>query len=105
VPFIDDMPTLFGYHERVELERSGLRGREAHDLLGQFASLRAEAVAWLRTLDTAIFEPAGVHAEVGLVTAEQLLFHGAYHDSIHLKQPLGMVQSHFDPLRGPMRSY
>jgi hypothetical protein len=70
----DDMPTLFGYDEHVELERSGLRGREAHDLLGQLASLRAEHVAWLRTLDRGILERAALHAKVGLVTVEQILF-------------------------------
>jgi hypothetical protein len=34
-----------------------------------------------------------------------MLFHGAYHDALHLGQLLAMIQAFFEPRRGPMRAY
>ena len=58
-----------------------------------------------RSLDASAFERTGEHSAVGRVTAEEMLYHAAYHDTLHLSQLLRMLGTHFEPLRGAMRAF
>jgi hypothetical protein len=69
-----------------------------------FRHRRGLDVEWLRSLSAKELTRVGLHSDVGTVTAGELVFHVAYHDSLHLRQLLGMLQGSFEPLRGPMRA-
>jgi hypothetical protein len=100
-----DQPALQNLDEQEELEHSGFRAWEAEALLSTLAVRRAEDVEWLRTLQPSALARVGLHSEVGPVTAEEFLYHAAYHDALHLRQFLGMLQSHLEPHRGRMRAF
>ena len=91
--------------ENEELARSGLRHAEMATILNELAKQRAEDVEWLRALGEGALRQTGQHSEVGPVSGEELLYHAANHDCLHLRQLLGMLQQQFDPRRGPMRIY
>jgi hypothetical protein len=101
----EELPLLPVRDEEEELRSSGLRSQQASDLIARFTAERGENVAWLRSLRAEAFAKRGRHSEVGEVTAGEMLFHGAYHDALHLRQLLAMVQTFFEPRRGPMRAY
>jgi hypothetical protein len=100
-----EQPVLPNIDERRELERSEFRDWKPQDLIAALTAKRAREIAWLRTLEPAALTRIGWHSEVGSVTAEQLLYHAAYHDCLHLRQLLSMVERYLDPLRGAMRAY
>ena len=96
---------LPSYDEQAELERSEWRSADLGALLAEFRMRREADVAWLTALGEGELSRTGRHAEVGSVTARELLFHVAYHDCLHLRQLLAMLQGSFEPLRGAMRVY
>jgi hypothetical protein len=101
----EDEPALLNRDEDEELRSSGLREWPLAKIVAEFATRRAEDVAWLRGLDAAAFARAGHHSAAGRVTAEEFLFHGAYHDTVHLAQLARMIGAAFDPHRGAMRMF
>jgi DinB superfamily len=102
---VEDDPPLPDNDEDAELRRSGLRALPPAAILAEFAARRADDVAWLRTLDDAAFARGGRHSAVGRVTAEEFLYHAAYHDALHLAQLARMLGARFEPLRGAMRAF
>ena len=100
-----DHPLLMNRDENEELRRSGYQTQPVATLLEEFARRREADVGWLRSLDTSAFARTGEHSTVGPVTAEELLHHAAYHDTLHLGQLARMLGSHFEPLRGAMRAF
>jgi uncharacterized damage-inducible protein DinB len=102
---VDDGAPLEAYDEEHELARPGLRALSIGDLLVRFAAMREGDVAWLRGLDAATFARSGRHSAVGMVSAEELLQHAAYHDCLHVGQLADMLRARFEPLRGAMRVY
>ncbi len=100
-----DEPALQNNDEDEELRRSGLRAQPLAELLDAFAARRAEDVAWLRALDPAALARAGTHSAAGRVTAEEFLFHAAYHDLLHLEQLSRMLGAAYEPRRGGMRRF
>jgi hypothetical protein len=100
-----DHPPLQNLDEQDELERSGFRAWEPLALLFEFERRRREHVEWLRSVEKSLLSRSGNHSVVGPVSVEELVFHAANHDCLHLRQLLGMVQSHFEPRRGAMRAF
>ena len=100
-----DEPALPAFDEEVELERSGLRVRPLAEILDEFARVREDDVVWLKKLDGASLARSGRHSQVGLVTAEEFLYHSAHHDCLHIGQLSAMIQGQFEPLRGAMRVF
>lgn len=100
-----DHPLLQNRDENEELQRSGYQTWPLADLLTEFTRRREADIRWLRTLDDAALARTGEHSAVGPVTAEELLYHAAYHDTVHLGQLTRMLGSHFEPLRGAMRAF
>jgi hypothetical protein len=100
-----DHPLLMNRDENEELQRSGYQAWALGDLLEAFAAHRETAVAWLRSLEPSAFARTGEHSAVGAVTASEMLFHAAYHDTVHLAQLTRMVGAPFEPLRGAMRAF
>ncbi len=66
---------------------------------------RVPILVWGESVDDAALARTGEHSAVGPVTAEELLYHAAYHDTVHLGQLTRMLGSHFEPLRGAMRAF
>jgi hypothetical protein len=100
-----DLPTLQDFDEKVELDRSGFRDRTWAELLNDFTLVRLADTEWLVSLSPHSFARRGFHTAVGGVTAEELLCHAAYHDALHLRQLVAMLQCHFEPHRGVLRAF
>ena len=100
-----DHPLLMNRDENEELRRSGYQTQPVATLLEEFARRREADVGWLRSLNSSAFARTGEHSAVGRVTAEEMLYHAAYHDTVHLAQLLRMLGTHFEPLRGGMRAF
>lgn len=62
-------------------------------------------MAWLRTLEPSTWARDGEHSAAGRVTAEEMLFHAAHHDLVHLAQLARMLAMRFEPHRGGMRMF
>ncbi len=101
----EEHPLLPEVDEEAALRDSGLLTKTPRQILEGFVSARNENVRWFATLSPEAFKRTGRHSAVGELTAEQLLFHAAYHDTLHLQQLLAMLALAFEPLRGPMRAY
>jgi DinB superfamily len=100
-----EQPVLQNYDEQEELERSGFRSWEPEVLRAELIRKRSADVEWVRTLGDEALARAGLHSEVGRVTAREFIYHAANHDCLHLRQLLGMLQAHVEPLRGAMRAF
>jgi len=74
-------------------------------LLAEFQMRREADVAWLTALSDGKLGRTGRHAEVGSVTARELLFQSPTTIAHHRRQLLAMLQGSFEPLRGAMRVY
>jgi hypothetical protein len=101
----EDHPLLPEVDEDAALRDSGLLSNTASGLLEGFLAARHENVRWFESLSPEAYQRTGHHSAVGDLTAEQLLYHAAYHDTLHLQQLLAMLGGAFDTLRGPMRAY
>jgi hypothetical protein len=83
------------------------QGRTLDSLLDEFAGLRQQNVAILRTLpmDVATLNRTGVHPEFGAVTLAQLLATWVAHDLNHLGQIARVMARHYQEAVGPWRAY
>ena len=83
------------------------RGKTMRDLLDEFARLRAENVAILRSMKLTDVELArtGMHPALGRVTASELLATWVVHDLNHLKQIAKAMSHQYRDLVGPWREY
>lgn len=52
-----------------------------------------------------MFAREGEHSVAGRVTADELLFHAAHHDLMHLVQLTRMLAARFEPHRGGMQMF
>lgn len=99
----NDDPDIPGVDEAAVLEASGMRAWPLDRLLAEFEAARAESLTWLRTLTDAQLARSGRHAVVGRITVADVLHHIAYHDLVHVRQLLRMLESPLEPRRGAMR--
>lgn len=68
-------------------ERRGYNERDPEQVLNDFASTRADNIAWIDSLDEAVdWSSAKVHATFGPLAAGMLLASWAAHDALHLRQ-------------------
>ena len=77
----------------------------AADLAAKLAPLRAESLALLDLLTEADLGKTSRHAELGLVTMEELLNEWAAHDTMHIVQGERALMQAFVPGTGPWRSF
>ncbi|HEX2837784.1 MAG TPA: DinB family protein [Phycisphaerales bacterium] len=98
--------TPFAKYDRyAQFEQS--RGRSIHDLLDEFARLRAENLAALRALalTPADLAKRGMHPALGEVTLSQLLATWVVHDLNHLAQIARGMAWQYEGAVGPWREY
>lgn len=62
--------------------------RPLREILDEFDRTRAEGLEVVAALTEADLEAAGVHPDIGVVTASEILHEWPYHDRDHLKQIL-----------------
>ena len=67
--------------------------RDAADLAAEFASLRADGIALVRSLDPADLAREGRHPVVGLLRVDGLLGEWVHHDRNHIRQMLAVTQA------------
>lgn len=70
-----------------------LAGRDSRSLLDEFAELRATHVPWLLGLTDADMRRTGDHDEAGEIAVRDLVHQWAYHDLMHVKQIMSMLQA------------
>lgn len=100
-----DQPVLPGIDEHDVLERSGLRGRPLADVLEEMTRTRTGALAWLRELPPELLARTGRHAELGLLSAAEIIHHKAWHDLSHVQQICRMLSLPLDAGSGTMRQF
>jgi hypothetical protein len=67
--------------------------RDADDLAAEFASLRTDGIALVRSLDAADLAREGRHPAVGLLRVDELLGEWVHHDRNHIRQLLAVTQA------------
>jgi DinB family protein len=67
--------------------------RQGSELAAEFASLRADGLALVRSLRSEDLERVGIHPEVGPLRVGELLGEWVHHDRNHLRQMLAVTQS------------
>ncbi len=98
-----DNPVVPNVDEDAVLESSGMRIWPLPKLLDQYASARAESVAWLRTLTPDDYARTGRHEVAGVISVADVLHHIAYHDLIHIAQTAKLISGPLEERRGRMR--
>lgn len=83
------------------------KGKSLHDLLDEFARLRADNLATLNDwrLDDDKLALAGEHPECGAVTLRQLLATWVAHDLGHVVQVARVMAKQYRDAIGPWRAY
>lgn len=100
-----EQPVLDSIDEHELLERSGLRGRPLAGVLDEMARTRSGAVVWLRELSPEALRRTGQHAEVGSLSAAEIIHHKAWHDLLHVQQICRMLSAPLDAGSGGMRQF
>ena len=82
-------------------------GWSIHEVLDEFARLRAESLAEIDRLAVTpdLLAREGRHPEFGPVTLEQLLATWVTHDCAHLAQMARVLTRHYGAFVGPWRKY
>jgi len=96
----------FDKYDRWAQERES-QGRSLPQLLDEFARIRAENLAALRSLNLhpADLEKRGKHPALGVVTLSQLLATWAVHDLTHLHQLSRVMAHQYQETVGPWSAY
>ncbi|HUH62277.1 MAG TPA: DinB family protein [Terracidiphilus sp.] len=96
----------FDRFDRFAQERES-QGKTLPQLLGEFASLRAEKLDELRAmnLSEADLEKRGTHPALGVVTLSQLLSTWAAHDLTHLHQISRIMAVQYREAVGPWTKF
>jgi DinB superfamily len=74
--------------------------RPGTELAAEFATLRAESVALVRTLRPEDLRRFGIHPDVGPLRVDELLGEWVHHDRNHIRQMLAVTQSRVWPQMG-----
>lgn len=82
-------------------------GKSLHDLLEEFAILRAANIEILRSknITETDLEKTGIHPSFGTVTLKQLLSTWAVHDLDHIAQMARVMAKQYKPAVGPWVEY
>lgn len=82
----EDRPTLAAYDQEGCVALAAYQYTLASDLACQFRAYSEPLVAFLRGLDPAAWERAGVHEEMGPLTVRELVAIEADHEAEHIAQ-------------------
>lgn len=100
----EDNPHLPVY-DQLELFRSGKKFDGLSEL-ARFESERRDTLALLDSAPASVGERTGRHAELGIISFNQLLHEFAFHDLGHIRQVTELYRSHaFYPNMGAFQSY
>lgn len=79
--------------------------RPAAELAGEFAAMRADSVALVRSLTERDLGRSGTHPEVGELRVDELLAEWVHHDRNHVRQMLAVTQSRVWGQMGNARTF
>jgi hypothetical protein len=79
--------------------------RSGAELAAEFASLRADSVALVRSLGPADMDRVGIHPDVGPLRVDELLAEWVHHDRNHIRQLLAVTQARVWPQMGNARRF
>jgi len=102
-----DNPSFPFYDQMEEYCKGSYSGKDGRKMLQEFASVRAESVAWLGTLPDSAWQRTGQHPEVGVIRLSQLVNLWAFHDLGHTRQiaELYRAQAFWDGIGSLQRYY
>lgn len=70
------------------------------ELLREFAAVRADSVAFVRSLDDGALDASAPYRDHGTFSARDFLLEWPFHDQDHIRQILDAVQRHYLPAMG-----
>ena len=79
--------------------------RSGAELAAEFATLRADSVALVRSLGPAEMDRVGIHPDVGPLRVDELLGEWVHHDRNHIRQLLAVTQARVWPQMGNARRF
>jgi len=79
--------------------------RQGSELAMEFAALRSESIALVRSLTSADLGRVGIHPEVGELRVDELLGEWVHHDRNHVRQLLAVTQARVWDQMGNARSF
>ncbi len=100
-----DNPGIPGVDEKETLNASGLRGRPLAELLDAFAAQRALSMDLLRGLRERDLARRGRHSVAGDLTVADIVHHKAFHDLLHVRQIVSLIEAPIEAARGAMRMF
>ena len=89
----EDEPDLLDWDEPGVAAARRDCAKSIDEVLGEFLSTRAEAIALARTLTTADLARAGIHPIVGRLTVAEVAAEWVHHDRNHVRQLLAIGQA------------
>ena len=89
----EDQPSIESIDVMARMAEDRYAGRSTESLLGEFATHRAKACAWIRTLTDQQLSRVMQHDTAGELTASNLLHYWPYHDLAHLRGIQRMIQA------------
>lgn len=98
-------PVIPGIDEEETLNASGLRGRPLAELLDAFAAQRALSMDLLRGLREGDLTRRGRHSVAGDLTVADIVHHKAFHDLLHTRQIISLIEAPIEAARGAMRIF
>jgi hypothetical protein len=88
----EDRPLIQSIDAPARVNQSGYLADNVESLLSEFEARHIENIAWLRKLSAAQLARLGEHDTAGEISAADHAYQWAYHDLMHLKQAVSMVQ-------------
>jgi hypothetical protein len=101
----EERPFIRSIDAPARLRDGGYLTREWQDLLAEFEIVRAEGIAWLRSLPAAALDRVGDHDEAGEISVADIAHQWAYHDLMHLKQAESIIQLRLEAGMGRTRLF
>lgn len=87
------VPSLQAWDPPAVADARGDHRRPVDEVIAEFAALRSDGVAFVRTLRDDDMPRSGVHPEVGLLRVDELLAEWVYHDRNHVAQITAATQA------------
>jgi hypothetical protein len=101
----EDRPRIEPIEPSERLDEGGFRERDLTSLLEELSRERRESIAAIGALTPDRLARSGDHAEVGEITAENLVHYWACHDLTHLRQVEGILRDSLAGHVGNMSKY
>lgn len=98
-------PALAGWDQEEVARSRDDCGRDLRHLLDELSQRRAESLTLIRRLKPLDLARGGTHEEIGYVRVGELLQEWVYHDTVHVMQVLGNIQTYVWPAMGATRKF